>query len=89
MLGDTVVVPDSNLAGSVVTNFSLSGSELGITVEVDVNYSFISLKRKDLGQDYDQGIAVLLMGDFIDYLAISSVSGFSTFHQLHASASKS
>jgi small-conductance mechanosensitive channel len=38
MLSDTVVVPDSKLAGSVVTNFSLSRSELGITVEVGVDY---------------------------------------------------
>jgi small-conductance mechanosensitive channel len=40
MLGDTVVVvPNSKLAGSVITNFSLPGNELGITVEVGVDYS--------------------------------------------------
>jgi small-conductance mechanosensitive channel len=39
MLGDTVVVvPNSKLAGSVITNFSLPGNELGITVEVGVDY---------------------------------------------------
>jgi small-conductance mechanosensitive channel len=40
MLGDTVVVvPNSKLAGSVITNFSLHRNELGITVEVGVDYS--------------------------------------------------
>jgi len=39
MLGDTVVVvPNSKLAGSVITNFSLPRNELGITVEVGVDY---------------------------------------------------
>jgi small-conductance mechanosensitive channel len=39
MLGDTVVVvPNSKLAGSVITNYSLPGNELGITVEVGVDY---------------------------------------------------
>ena len=40
MLGDTVVVvPNSKLAGSVITNFSLPRNELGITVEVGVDYA--------------------------------------------------
>jgi small-conductance mechanosensitive channel len=40
MLGDTVVVvPNSKLAGSVITNYSLPRSELGITVEVGVDYA--------------------------------------------------
>jgi small-conductance mechanosensitive channel len=40
MLGDTVVVvPNSKLAGSVITNFSLPSNELGITVEVGVDYA--------------------------------------------------
>jgi small-conductance mechanosensitive channel len=39
MLGDTMmVVPNSKLAGSVITNFSLPRNELGITVEVGVDY---------------------------------------------------
>jgi small-conductance mechanosensitive channel len=39
MLGDTVVVvPNSKLAGSVITNFSLPRNELGMTVEVGVDY---------------------------------------------------
>jgi small-conductance mechanosensitive channel len=39
-LGDiVVVVPNSKLAGSVITNFSLPRNELGITVEVGVDYS--------------------------------------------------
>jgi len=38
-LGDTVVVvPNSKLAGSVITNFSLPRNELGITVDVGVDY---------------------------------------------------
>jgi small-conductance mechanosensitive channel len=40
MLGDTVVVvPNSKLAGSVITNFSLTRNELGLTVEVGVDYA--------------------------------------------------
>ena len=40
MLGDTVVVvPNSKLAGSVITNFSLPRNELGLTVEVGVDYA--------------------------------------------------
>jgi small-conductance mechanosensitive channel len=40
MLGNTVVVvPNSKLAGSVITNFSLPGSELAITVEAGVDYA--------------------------------------------------
>jgi small-conductance mechanosensitive channel len=39
MLGDTVVVvPNAKLAGSVITNFSLPRNELGMTVEVGVDY---------------------------------------------------
>lgn len=39
MIGDTVVVvPNAKLAGSVITNFSLPKKELGITVEVGVDY---------------------------------------------------
>jgi small-conductance mechanosensitive channel len=39
MLGDTVVlVPNAKLAGSAITNFSLPRDELGITVEVGVDY---------------------------------------------------
>jgi len=40
MLGDTVVVvPNSKLASSVITNFSLPGTQLGITFEVGVDYA--------------------------------------------------
>lgn len=40
MLSDTVVVvPNAKLAGSVITNFSLPKNELGITVEVGVDYA--------------------------------------------------
>jgi small-conductance mechanosensitive channel len=39
MLGDcVVVVPNSKLAGSVITNFSLPGDELAITLEIGVDY---------------------------------------------------
>lgn len=40
MLTNTVVVvPNSKLAGSVITNFSLPRNELGLTVEVGVDYA--------------------------------------------------
>ena len=40
MLGDTmVVVPNSKLAGSVITNFSLPKTELGFAVDVGVDYA--------------------------------------------------
>jgi small-conductance mechanosensitive channel len=39
MLGDTVVViPNSKLAGSVITNMSLPKEELAVTIEVGVDY---------------------------------------------------
>jgi small-conductance mechanosensitive channel len=39
MLGDTVVVvPNSKLAGSVITNFSLPRDELAITLDIGVDY---------------------------------------------------
>ena len=38
MLGDTVVVSNSKLAGSVITNMSLPKEELAVTIEVDVDY---------------------------------------------------
>ena len=39
MLGDTVVVvPNSKLAGSVITNMSLPKEELAMTIEVGVDY---------------------------------------------------
>jgi small-conductance mechanosensitive channel len=40
MLGDTmVVVPNSKLAGSVITNFSLPNTELGFAVDAGVDYA--------------------------------------------------
>src|SRR5260221_11602973 len=40
MLNDsTVVVPNSKLAGSVITNFSLPKHELAVSVDVGVDYS--------------------------------------------------
>src|SRR5262249_24620722 len=45
MLSDTmVVVPNSKLAGSVITNFSLPGEQIVVTVDAGVDYS------SDLGQ---------------------------------------
>jgi small-conductance mechanosensitive channel len=39
MLGDTVVVvPNSKLAGSVITNMSLPKEELAVTIDVGVDY---------------------------------------------------
>jgi small-conductance mechanosensitive channel len=68
MLSDTVVVvPNSKLAGSVITNFSLPRNELGLTVEVGVGYASDLEKVQAVTLEVARDVMNQLDGAAIDF----------------------